>query len=194
MKTILIKIDGQLSVCILFMTIFMLLASIGYAQNSKELSLSVYPGFTIVNFEKALGYSSDDLENWNQFHISAAIHGFILSEKPFQLGGEVAWNKLYYAYYVIPYGASPIYREFYVSTVSMMLLGRHFIDKFFLVGGAGVHIFNSGVSPGICLEAGYMIHAGESIRIPISIRIDPILAKGTPVPICLGTGLAIVLK
>ena len=73
-------------------------------------------------------------------------------------------------------------------------MGRHYINKFFLVGGAGIHVFNSGVSPGICLESGYMINAGESIKIPVSIRIDPILAKGTPVPISFGAGLAIALN
>jgi hypothetical protein len=194
MKTTEILCNRQLSVSVLFMTIFMLLTSIGHAQKSKEVSLSVYPGFTLINFEKALGYSSDNLENWNQFHLSAAVRGFLLSEKPIQFGAEVAWNKLYYAYYVIPYGPSPVYREFNVTTFSMMLLGRHFINKFFFVGGAGLHFFNSGVSAGICLESGYMINAGESIKIPVSIRIDPIFASGTPVPISLGAGLTFAIK
>jgi hypothetical protein len=179
---------------LLFMSIFLFFSSICRAQKSKEISLSAYPGFTIVNFEKALDYSDDYLENWKQFYISAAIRGFLSTEKPIHLGAEIAWQQLYYAYYIIPYYISPVYREFNVTTVSLMALGRYSVNRFFAVGGAGVHLFNSGISPAICLEAGYMIKAGTNLKFPVSFRINPIFGSGTPTPISVGAGVSYTLK
>ena len=61
-------------------------------QNLLDLSLSVYPGFTLVNFEKALEYSDDYMEDWSEFHLSASIRGFFRPEKPVQIGfGYPRW-------------------------------------------------------------------------------------------------------
>jgi hypothetical protein len=180
--------NRQRAVLILVMTIFFCISSVSHAQHSKEISLSFYPGFTPVNFEKALGYSDDNMEDWSQFYYSLDLRGFLSSEIPFQFGTELAWQRLYYAYYVVPYGPSPVYREFNVSTVSLMVLGRYSVNKFFVVGGAGIHFFNSGISPAICLEAGYMIKAGANLGIPVSLRINPVFADGTPIPISVGIG------
>ena len=180
--------NKQRIVFILVMTIFFCFSSVSRAQHSKEISLSFYPGFTPVNFEKALGYPDDYMEDWSQFYYSFDLRGFLSSEIPFQIGTDLAWQRLYYAYYVVPYGPSPVYREFNVTTVSLMVLVRYSVNKFFVVGGAGIHSFNSGISPAICLEAGYMINAGANLKIPVSLRINPVFADGTPIPISVGIG------
>ena len=189
-----IIINKQRIIPALFMTIFLLFSIVGHAQKAKEISVSVYSGFTFVNFEKALGYSDDYMEDWSEINISAALRGFILSENPIQLGAEVAWQKLYYAYYVLPYGPSPVYREFNVSTVSLMALGRYSINKFFAVGGAGIHFFNNGVSPAICLEAGYRLNAGANLKFPVSVRINPVFGSGTPILLSVGAGVSYTIK
>ncbi len=194
MKSEKIIINNHSIVFELVMIIFIFLSSNGYAQRSKEISLSLYPGFTIVNFEKALGYSNDYLENWNEFHYSAAFRGFLLSGKPIQFGAEFAWQRLYYAYYIVPYGPSPVYREFNVSTVSLMALGRYSVSNFFAVGGAGIHFFNNGISPAICLEAGYKLNVGANLKLPVSIRVNPIFGSGTPTPISAGIGFSYTIK
>ena len=180
--------NRQRVVLIPVMAIFLFFSSISHAQRSKEVSFSFYPGFTLVNFEKALDYSDDNMEDWSQFYYSFDLRGFLSSEKPFQIGAELGWQRLYYAYYVVPYGPSPVYREFNVSTVSLMVLGRYSVNKFFAVGGAGIHFSDSGISPAICLEAGYMINAGANLKIPVSFRINPVFADGTPIPISAGIG------
>jgi hypothetical protein len=194
MKTEIIISYQKINVCILFFSFFFLFSVAGYAQNAKEISLSAYPGFTLVNFEKALGYSDDDMEDWSEIHISAALRGFILSEKSIKFGAEVAWQRLYYAYYIVPYGPSPVYREFNVSTVSILVLGRYSFNNFFSTGGAGIHFFKDGVAPSVCLEAGYMINILENLKIPLSFRINPIFGSGTPIPFSIGAGVSYILK
>lgn len=178
----------------LVITIFLLSSNHGYAQLSKEISVSIYPGFTFVNFEQALGYSDDYMEDWSEFHYSAALRGFLLSEKSIQPGAEVAWQQLYYAYYIVPYGASPVYREFNISTVSLTVLGRYTMNNIFLVGGAGIHFFNDGIAPAICIEAGYNINAGANLKLPVSFRVNPIFGSGTPIPFSAGIGVSYTIR
>jgi len=168
----------------------LLFSTIGSAQKQKEISFSFYPGITLVNFEKALDYSDDHLESWSEFYYSIALRGFLLSEKPLTLGAEVAWQRLYYAYYIVPYVPSPVHREFNISTVSLMVLGRYNINNFFTVTGAGIHFFSDGVSPSICFEAGYVFNAGATLKIPVSFRINPVFGSGTPIPVSVGTGVS----
>ena len=189
MKSEKIIFNEQIIVFVLIMTIFIFSPSKSCAQQAKEISLSLYPGFTLVNFENALGYSDDYLEDWSEFHYSAALRGFLLSGKPIEFGAELAWQQLYYAYYIVPYGPS-VYREFNVSTVSFMALGRYSVNKFFVVGGAGIHFFNSGISPAICFEAGYKIILGENLKLPVSFRVNSIFGSGAPTPISAGIGLS----
>ena len=148
-----------------------------------------------MNFEKALGYSDDYMENWDQFHYGGSLKGFILSDKPIQFGAEAGWQRLYYAYYIVPYGPSPVYREFNVSTVSLMGLIRYFIsDMLFASGGAGVYIFDNGIAPAITAEAGYLIKPGKSLKIPVSLRVTPVLGSGLPITVCLGAGVSLLIR
>jgi len=186
------KIKKHRIAIIQFITIFLMFSIIGQAQKSKEISLSVYPGYTLVDFEEALDYSDEYLEDWGKIYLGAALRGFLQLRSRLQLGAEVAWQQLYYAYYRLPYGPSPpVYREFNVTTVSLMALSRYYLNnRFFIVGGAGVHIFNDGVSPSVCLEPGYMIEAGNNLTIPVSFRINPVFGSGTPILFSVGAGVS----
>jgi len=194
MKLVIIIYRKINNVCRLFFFVLLLFPVAGFSQNAKEISLSVYPGFTLVNFEKALEYSDDYMEDWSELHICVALRGFILSDKPVQFGAELAWQQLYYAYYIVPYGPSPVYREFNVSTLSLSALGRYSFNNFFTTGGAGIHFFNDGIAPSLCLEAGYMINIPENLKIPLSFRINPIFGSGTPITFSAGAGLSFILR
>ncbi len=173
---------------ITIIVIFLSFADTLCAQQPTEVSLVLYPGFTLVNFEEALDYPDDDMTDWSQVYFSVAAKAFLKSEKKIQFGAELAWQQLYYASYRIPYGPSPVYREFNVTSISTMALGRYMINNFFVTGGAGLHFFNSGVSPSISAEAGYAIKAGEHLKFPLSVRINPIFASGTPTALSVGIG------
>jgi hypothetical protein len=165
------------------------------AQKGIEIALSAYPGYTAVNFEKALGYSDDYMNDWDQFYYSVSLKGFLTSDRPFSYGAEIGWQRLYYAYYIIPYGPLPAYREFNVTTTSVMALARYCANKqFYALFGAGIHIFNDGLSPAIFIEPGYMISLGENLKIPVSVRINPVFGDGVPTPVSLGIGLSYRLR
>ena len=178
---------------LLFMTLFILSPTPGHAQKKKEISLSVYPGFTLVNFEKALGYSDDYMDDWDQFHLAVALRGFLVSGTTVDLGAEIAWQKLYYAYYRVPYGTSPVYREFYISTFSFTALGKYSKNNFFALAGAGLHFFNDGVAPSLTLETGLILNKDKNLSFPVSVRLNPVFGDGTPVPVSLGVGARYVL-
>ena len=160
------------------------------AQTGIEISLSGYPGYTLVNFEKALGYEDDYMSDWDQFFYGISLKGLLVPNKTFSYGLELGWQRLYYAYYIIPMGYYSAYREFNVSTISIMALGRYSPgQKFFVLAGAGIHKFNDGISPAIFIEPGYEFGLGERLKIPVSVRINPVFGDGTPLSASLGVGL-----
>lgn len=189
-----ISINKHRIVLIILIIVLPFFSITGHAQKAKEISLSVYSGFTLVNFEEALDYSDEYMEDWSEIHISASLKGFLLSDKPLQLGAEIAWQNLYYAYYVVPYVPSSVRREFNISTISLMALGRYSVSNFFTTGGAGIHIFDDGISPAISFEAGYKISAGENLKFPVSVRIQPIFGKGTPILFSVGAGMSFTIR
>jgi hypothetical protein len=159
------------------------------AQKGIEIQISAYPGYTEVNFEKALGYSDEYMRDWDQFCYSGAIKGFLVTDK-LSYGAELSWQRLYYAFYRIPYAPSPVYREFDVSTVSITGIARYSPKKkFFVTGGAGIHFFNDGIAPALLFEPGYSISLGENLNIPVSLRLNPVFGDGTPITACLGIGV-----
>ena len=165
------------------------------AQHPLEIGISVSPGFTFVNFEKALGYSDDYMEDWDQFYIGIAAKGFLHSKGKFQPGAEFGWHKLYYAYYVVPYGSTgPVYREFYVSTFSFMAAGRYSMNRFFVTASAGLHLFEDGVAPALGGEAGWNLSLGDKFSIPLSLKILAIFGDGLPLPVSLGVGFSYKFK
>lgn len=175
---------------VFYILFFLLLANNINAQKSIDIGLTIYPGYTAVNFEKALGYSDEYMNDWDQFYYSATLKGFLNTDKALQYGAEIGWQRLYYAYYIIPYGQSPVYREFNISTFSIMGLARYSASKrFFVLAGAGIHFFYDGVAPALMVEPGYFIKVGENLKIPVSVRIYPIFGDGTPTPVSFGIGV-----
>lgn len=182
-------------IIVFIILVFLLLSDNIHAQKSIDIGFSIYPGYTAVNFEKALGYSDENMNDWDQFYYSATLKGILNTDKAFHYGAEIGWQRLYYAYYIVPYGPTPVYREFNITTFSIMALARYSAAKgFFVLAGAGIHFFNDGVAPALLVEPGYFIKIGENLKIPVSVRICPIFGDGTPTPISLGIGVSYVLK
>ena len=125
MKKEILRVTKNLSATVFLLSLFFLFSTTGHAQKEKEISFSVYPGHTIIDFEKAYGYSDDHMEDWNEFHIAVALRGFLGTNNLIQVGLEVAWQQLYYVYYRIPYYETQyLYREYDISTISLSLLLR----------------------------------------------------------------------
>lgn len=182
-------------IMVFFIPVFLLLTDNLNAQKLIDLGFTLYPGYTVVNFEKALGYSDEYMNDWDQFYYSATLKGFLTTDKAFNYGAEIGWQRLYYAYYIVPYGQSPVYREFNISTFSIMGLARYSGTKrFFVLAGAGIHFFYDGVAPALLVEPGYFLKVGENLKIPVSVRIYPIFGDGIPTPVSFGIGVNYVFK
>jgi hypothetical protein len=182
---------------ILFAGLNMLLisASLSGAGENKDgfdIGFSVGGGFTAVNFEKASGYSDDYLEDWGQGHFKATLYGLAKLAPKFKAGIEVGYNDLYWWYYRIPYGPSPVYRSAEWSTLSLLGIFHKDVGRlFFIQAGAGFHFFDG--DPAFALSAAIGIQPRfKNIMFPVSFRVDPIFGAGSPTAIALGAGMELL--
>jgi hypothetical protein len=195
MKTEIIRIKKHLSAFFISLTIFLVFSLVCEAQKEKEISFSVYPGHTFINFEEAYDYSDDHMEDWDEFHIAVALRGFLGTNNLIQVGLEVAWQQLYYVYYRIPYYEMQyLYREYDISTISLSLLLRYSRSSFFAIAGPGIHFFDGHSALSLFTEAGFFINVGDKFRIPVSLKLSPIFTDGEPSPLSVGIGISLQLK
>jgi hypothetical protein len=158
----------------------LLIHNIILAQHPAEISISLSPGYTFVDFESAIDWPENYLSDWDQFHLSLNAKGYIPSRTNLQIGAEAGWNQLYYAAYKIPdVTYSYIYRNYDVSTLSLMLLGRFSINNFFITGSIGIHDYEHGIELASGLEAGLGIKISEKLFIPLSLRLVKIFYGST---------------
>lgn len=154
-----------------------------------DLGFSLGGGFTAVNFENASGYSDEYLEDWGQGHFKATLYALVPLASKFKAGIEIGYNDLYWWYYRIPYGPSPVYRSAEWSTLSVLaVMEKDLPGIFFTQAGAGVHFFDG--DPALSLTAAFGIKPRiKNFGIPVCLRIDPIFGAGFPIAIALGAGL-----
>jgi hypothetical protein len=203
MEPVLYNLNKKVFVPVLILSLMILIPISGMAQKSKEISLSVNPGFTLVNFEKALQSSGYIMVDHSHLDFSIALKGFLESENSFQFGAELDWQRLYTIDYRIKYTYGYEYGTLRESTVGMMALGRYSAGKFYFTAGAGINAFKGGVSSflynrklstALCLEAGYMIRIERNLRIPVSFHINPIFGIGSPTSFSIGSGVVLNWK
>jgi hypothetical protein len=150
-------------------------------------------GYTLVNFKKASGYPDSSLEDWNQVNYSLALQGLWKLAPNIRIGGEAGWEQLYYWYYIIPYGYSPVYREANWATVFVGGVAQFFLTPiFYALGGVDLHFFSGdgtalGVSGGIGME----IPLFDRLAIPIEFRVKPVFGAGTPTVFQINIGAAL---
>lgn len=92
---------------------------------SFDLGLSISAGYTALDFEAASGYPDSLMDDWDQFHYKITAYGLFPLSSTFSAGLELGYNYLYYYYYRIPYGTSPVYREAQWSTISCLGMVRY---------------------------------------------------------------------
>ncbi|TFG78542.1 MAG: SH3 domain-containing protein, partial [Chrysiogenales bacterium] len=110
-------------------------------------------GVTLVDIEKAAGYPS--LQDWDTFHYQFKLQGFF-SLGALDIGLEAGYNKLYWWYYVGPYGPQTIYREGAIGTWSILALAQKAGNSgLFLQAGGGLHIFSDDSTFGLMAASGY---------------------------------------
>jgi hypothetical protein len=156
-----------------------------------SLNILAGAGVTLVDVEKASGYSS--LQDWDTFHYQFKLQGF-LDLGALDAGLEAGYNKLYWWYYVGPYGSQTIYREGNIGTWSILALVQKSGNcGLFLQAGGGLHMFSDGSAIGLMTASGYAFRLSERISIPVFARVDAIFGTGTPIAISGGSGIQIRL-
>jgi hypothetical protein len=149
-------------------------------------------GYTLVDFEKASEYSDDYLEDWDQGNYSFALQGFWQVAPDIRIGGEAGWEQLYYYFYRIPYGYSPVYREaswsaMFVGGVVQIFLAR----SVYLTGGVDLHSFiDDGTALGVSGGIGAELRISERLALPLEVRVKPVFGAGTPTVLQVNAGLA----
>jgi hypothetical protein len=162
---------------------------------SLDIGLCASAGYTALDFEAASDYPDSTLEDWDQFHYKIMAYGLYPLSTSLRVGLELGYNYLYYYFYRIPYGLSPVYREAEWSTISCLgLIRLDLTELFFIQGGAGMHSFiDDGTAFALSATAGIQPRVG-ACRFPISLRIDPIFGAGMPTTIALGVGVEYAWK
>jgi len=157
------------------------------------LSLAILggAGVTLVDVEKASGYSS--LQDWDTFHYQFKLQGFF-SLGALDVGLEAGYNKLYWWYYVGPYGSQTIYRQGNVGTWSILaLVQKSGNSGLFLQAGGGLHMFPEDSAFGVMAASGYAFRLSQRISIPVFFRVDAVFGTGSPIAISGGSGVRIRL-
>jgi hypothetical protein len=149
-------------------------------------------GYTLVNFAGASGYPDSSLENWDQGHYSFSLQGLWQVAPKVRFGGEAGWEQLYYYYYIIPYGPSPVYREANWATIFMGPLVQLFLtSKVYVLGGVDLHLFSGdGTAIGVSAAIGAEFRLSGKLALPVEFRVKPIFGAGTPTVLQLNLGLA----
>jgi hypothetical protein len=164
-------------------------------SGSFDLGFCASAGYTALDFEAASDYPDSLMEDWDQFHYKITVYGLYPLSPTLHIGLELGYNYLYYYFYRIPYGPSPVYREAEWSTISCLGLIRYDLTElFFIQGGAGMHSFiDDGTAFALSATAGIQPRVG-ACHFPIFLRIDPIFGAGMPTTIALGAGVEYAWK
>ena len=179
-----------------FLLILILLCahSVNHAQ-FRSFGVIVGAGPTIVDVEKAIDYSP--LEEWDKISIVIKATAEYQLKEGLMLGGEFGANRLYYWEYKWSDGfySGTRYRSEWTTNLGIHII-KYFREVWYIQGGAAIHIFNdgSGTVPGLLVATGADLNISEKLRIPLSLRIEPVFGNATPIAISVVTGLKYVIK
>ncbi len=180
-----------LLLCVLLFTLF----PISWSQLKFEVNANA--GGTIVDIEKLV--EIDENENtiatdWGQFSSGLSAQLFYTSIGNISMGTELGYQYLFWYSVRIPYGSSPIYREYDVSVFKIAQVFRFGGEKSFNLDlGPEICISSGGVMPGIFGSVNYFYKLTDKIDIPLKIRAEVMSGIVFIAPVSLQTGIRVNL-
>lgn len=168
-------------------------------QKKIEVNITLNPGYTMVDIEKSSGiplYENSSgyyLNDWSQFHYGGVIQGIINSGKKFEIGGEIAWHRLYYWEEAVGtyYGSTYYYGD--ATTLGLGFIGKYNLSEvFYLKPGAGFQFYTNddfALTFGTTAALGINLKLSDSFAIPIELRTDQILGDALSFVVSLGIGV-----
>jgi hypothetical protein len=179
------------TVSVRFVAALMVFGFTAVSAQGLVIRASAGGGYTLVNFPDASGYPDSSLEDWDQVNYSFSLQGLWQVTPKVRLGGEAGFEQLYYWYYRIPYGPSPVYREANWATMFVGPAVQLFLTRtVYVLGGADLHFFDESPAFGISAAIGMEFRLSDKLALPVEFRVKPIFGAGTPTALQLNLGVA----
>lgn len=160
----------------------------GYSQ-SADFTLGV--GYTQVDLDKLIEkdeVSGTRLEDWNQLNVGFSAQYFFTSIGELQFGVEAAYQHLYWYRVIVPFGSTPIDREYTITTTRIAPLLRAGSEEMAFDFGPTFN-FNDGLEIGAMVSANKYFELSDNLDLPVKLRVDFINGIVLIMPISLHAGI-----
>jgi len=155
------------------------LAGPAAAQSALELELSA--GFTLVDIEGVAFEDGAIAEDWSQPSFRASGRALFGPDSGLRFGAELGYQSLYWYSVRIPFGSTPIRRDYSVTALSAMGIVRRAFGSTVMDAGAGL-AFLDDPTPLVSVALGWEIMD----RLAVKVRADGMMASEPTLPIGLG--------
>ncbi len=176
---------------ILFFSLFSFISC--YSQNSVDLTLGT--GYTLIDLDKLVEkdeVAGTRLEDWNQLNVGFSAQYFFTSLGELQFGLEAMYQHLYWYRVIVPFGSTPIDREYTVTTFRITPVFRTGGDEMTFDFGPTLN-FNDGLEIGAMASANKYFPLSDNLDLPVKLRVDFISGKVLILPISLHAGVRLRL-
>ncbi len=175
-------------------TLFTILLISGYAYAQQQLEINLGAGYTAVDLDQLIiedEVAGTNLLDWDQFAYGGGAQFFFKEMSAFTLGAEVMYQYLYWYQVRVPFGSTPITREYDISTVRITPILRFGEDSFAFDVGPEFNFASGGFEIGLLLSGNYYIPVNDQIDIPLKFRVDVMNGIVLTAPLSLNTGVRI---
>ncbi len=167
---------------------------LAFPQKTAEFTAAV--GGTIIDIENLV--ETDEISgsyatDWGTVNFGISGQYFFLSKGNISLGAELMYQDLYWYSVRIPYGTTPINREYSVSAVKTTPVLRFGGNGNFAFDIGPEFNFMDGVNLGLLLSADYFIKVSDKFDIPVKARLDVIDNIVITMPASLNVGIRLKL-
>jgi len=169
------------------------LVTFSYSQNQLDVTLGA--GYTFIDIETLVEedeISGSSATDWDQFSAGLSAQYFFLATNSFQFGIEAMYQHLYWYSVRVPFGITPITREYTITTFRITPILRFGEGNFAFDIGPEFN-FGDELQLGLMVSANKYIPINDKIDIPIKGRLDVINGVVLTVPFTIHSGVRIKL-
>jgi hypothetical protein len=167
-----------------FLLTSMLVAAPAWAQVTVELEAGA--GYTVVDIETMAENDGEFARDWGQFMYRFAARAFFGESSGLKVGAEAGYQYFYWYSVRVPYGDTPIYREYDHSGTTVLGVVRLEGGPALVDLGAGVALVDE-TRPMISASVGANVFAGLSVW----GRVDATLTGQVAAPVGVAVSYAL---
>ena len=156
------------------------------ASAQTHFEIEAGGGFTVVDVETVASNDGAIAQDWSQPSFRLAGRALFASDSNRRFGAEAAYQHLYWYQVRIPYGSTPITRDYSVSVMKVLGLFRYDMESGTVLElGAGL-AFGDTAAPATSVAFGFPVTPAVSIK----VRADAVLYEQPTVPLGVGISYA----